>query len=293
MSAHARDSVDDWRSPRLGELLESPRWHVERRKISFVDIPTGRLFELTPDTWEMREFSTGVTPLGSALPWGDGYLLVGADGVWAWKPHDVAASPEKWADIPSAKGILSNDATFHHGFVWVGRMSESEEPEQGSVWKVGPASSEEIISGLTLPNGMVPSPKAGHMLLAESSDQVIYEFPLDATGLKTDELAVYADLKGWTPDGLAWDHRGRLWVARWGEGKVSCHENSPSDIADVLTGTPQSTALAFDEDGFMYVTTAHEGFTAEEVSADPHAGTIFVPAAPVGGQKRVGGADTP
>lgn len=285
MTLTRSDSASQRASPRLGELLESPRWHPERRKVSFVDIPTGRLFELTPGNPEIDEFLTGVVPLGAALPFGDEYLLVGSDGVWVWKPGDAVPPQKKWADIPFSEGTVSNDATFHEGVVWVGRMNEAEEPDQGSIWRVDPNSAERIISGLTLPNGMVASPRPGHMLLAESSAQVIYEFSLNASSLSLPELSVYADLSGWTPDGLAWDHCGRLWVARWGDGRISRLEDHPSGNEGVCVPTPQSTAVAFDDSGFMYVTTGHEGLSAEDVSTDRNAGALFVSTSAVGSKR--------
>src|SRR5665647_2230472 len=93
----------------LGELLESPRWHPTRRCISLVDIPTGRVIEITPGTHVVAEYNPGIAPLGAALPYNSGYLLVGADGIWEWSPNSATTL---WGSIPTQPRIVSNDAVF-------------------------------------------------------------------------------------------------------------------------------------------------------------------------------------
>lgn len=258
----------------LGELLESPRWHAVRQRISLVDIPTGRLFEIAPNSGTVVEYSTGLAPLGAALPMGNGYLLVGSDCVWHWDPARPVGQMTRWGDIPSSPDIMSNDAILHDGAVWVGRMDSSETAGRGSVWRITPSSSTLVVADLTLPNGMVLAPDGKSMLLAESKHRCIYRVPLDAKGLGARQLEVFLDLPDWTPDGLAWDALGRLWVARWSEGRVTC-VSEPSGVEDVVLSTPQVTAVAFDHTGKMYITTAREGFTEVERRSDPDAGSVF------------------
>lgn len=257
----------------LGELLECPRWHAEREKVSFVDIPTGRLFEVDWDCQTINEFSTGVLPLGAALPFESGYLLVGADDIWFWNPSEPDGPMILWASIPHRDGTIPNDAFVHDGCVWVGRLAASEEPGKGSVWRISPGHAQLVVSDLTLPNGMVLAQDSRHMLLAESVSQRIFQIPLDARNLAIEGLETFADLNGWTPDGLAWDNQSHLWVARWGDACISCI--SDPGAGDVALPTPQVTALAFDPEGSLFVTTGREGFSEKERIADPQAGSFF------------------
>jgi len=259
----------------LGELLESPRWHPQRQRISLVDTPTGRLFEVDPNNRTVVEHSTGLAPLGAALPMGNGYLLITSDCVWHWDLDRPGGQMSRWGDIPSSPDTVSNDAILHDGAVWVGRMDSWETAGRGSVWRITPSSSILVVADLTLPNGLVLSPDGKSMLLAESKHQCIYRVPLDTKGLDARQLEVFLDLPDWTPDGLAWDPLGRLWVARWSEGRVSCVSEPSGKVEDVVLPTPQVTAVAFDQTGMMYVTTGREGFTEAQKSSDPDAGSVF------------------
>ena len=155
----------------LGELLESPRWHPTRQCISLVDIPTGRVIEITPGTHVVVEYSPGVAPLGAALPYNSGYLLVGADGIWEWSPNGATTL---WGSIPAQPRIVSNDAVFHAGAVWVGRMDVHEQQGAGSLWRITPDTAQPVVAGLTLPNGLVPAREGTDLLFAESAARRIY-----------------------------------------------------------------------------------------------------------------------
>lgn len=260
----------------LGELLESPRWHPTRRCISLVDIPTGSVIEITPGTHVVVEYNPGIVPLGAALPYNSGYLLVGADGVWEWSPNGATTL---WAPIPAQPGIVSNDAVLHGGAVWVGRMDDHEQPGAGSLWRITPDTARAVVAGLTLPNGLVPAHDGTDLLFAESAARRIYRVATQDRDLDSIALEPFLEVPNWIPDGLARDGSGHLWVARWGEGIVTRIETSSVPAFDVTVPTPQTTAAAFDPLGVMYITTGREDFDQMQRSSDPLAGSIFVVAA--------------
>ena len=273
--AHASHRADVLAAD-LGELLEAPRWHTTRQCISLVDIPTGRLIEISPGSHRVTEHHTGVAPLGAALPIGhSGYLLVGAEGIWKWSPDDPPGRIVRWAAIPPQRGIVSNDAILHDGAVWVGRMDAGAAPGAGSLWRITPEKAVPIATGLTLPNGLVPASDGRALLFAESSAERIYRVALDAEKGNSKNLEPFLETPGWTPDGLARDPLGHLWVARWGEGLVTRVRTRTTPPMDVIVPTPQTTAAAFDTDGNMYITTGREDLTAEQRILDPLAGSVF------------------
>ncbi len=260
----------------LGELLESPRWHPTRRCISLVDIPTGRVFEITPGTHVVVEYSPGIAPLGAALPYKSGYLLVGAAGIWEWSPNGQTTL---WATIPHQPRIVSNDAVLHGGAVWVGRMDDHQQPGAGSLWRISPDTAQAVVAGLTLPNGLVAAHDGRDLLFAESAARRIYRVATHARDLDSVDLEPLLEVPDWIPDGLARDASGHLWVARWGEGIVTRVATSSAPALDVTVPTPQTTAAAFDAQGALYITTGRESLDPMQRSSDPLAGSIFVVAA--------------
>jgi sugar lactone lactonase YvrE len=126
-----------------------------------------------------------------------------------------------------------------------------------------------------MPNGMVSSLDKRGVIFAESAVRKIYSIPDDAHNLDLNSLGLYLDTSNWIPDGLARDHLGLLWVARWGEGLVTRIATVSLPQLDVHVPTLQTTAIAFDPLGTMYITTGREHFDAEQRLADPLAGSIF------------------
>jgi sugar lactone lactonase YvrE len=259
----------------LGDLLESPRWNDSRKCISFIDSPTGMLFEFSIESSTLKPYATGVTPLGSALPCVDGsYLLVGADAIWKWMPK---GSRSLWAELPAQPGIISNDAIYQDGAVWVGRMDLKEDLFSGSLIRVSEEEVRLVVEGLTIPNGLVhwhQNQRPG-FIFAESYNRCLYFIPSQKQSGPIEILEKILELPDWVPDGLALDFHGSLWVARWGEGTVTRMSNSGRMVIDVVVPTPQSTAIAFTPRGEIFITTARENFSSDQVKADSLAGSLF------------------
>jgi sugar lactone lactonase YvrE len=259
----------------LGDLLESPRWNDIRKCISFIDSPTGMLFEFSIDSSTLKQYATGVAPLGSALPYLDGsYLLVGANAIWEWMPGSTRLL---WAELPEQDEIVSNDAIYQDKEVWVGRMDSKERPFYGSLIRVCEEKISSVVEGLTLPNGLVRWQQGGRpgFIFAESYNRCLYFIPSQDKARPVDLLEKILELPDWVPDGLALDFHGSLWVARWGEGKVTRMSNSGMMMIDVVVPTPQSTASAFTPRGEIFITTARENFSSDQLKADSLAGSLF------------------
>ena len=48
-----------------------------------------------------------------------------------------------------------------------------------------------------------------------------------------------------TPDGLALDAHGEVWLALWGEGRVDHFDSSGAVVDSISVASPQSTSLCF------------------------------------------------
>ena len=99
-----------------------------------------------------------------------------------------------------------------------------------------------------------------------------------------DYLAPFVHHDEGTPDGLAVDSAGNVWVALNGAGRVRCHSPQGDVLAEVVLPVRLVTSCTFGGDDLrdLYVTTSREDLEHPE----PQAGALFrvrvsVPGQPV------------
>lgn len=262
------------------ELGEGPVWDAARECLWWVDSEAGRVFRGTlrgehlrvDDVRELGE------KVGSVTPSVDGGLLVAGER----SVHVVAPSGAVTASIPViADGVRSrlNDGTVDPaGRFLVGSIRLDDRVGRESVWAVEPDRSvREVLTGVTVSNGMGFSPDGTTMYHVETRPGAIRAFDYDvASGTATGGRDLLAC--GGTPDGLAVDADGSLWVAFFGEGQVRCISATGRLLAVVEVDAPNVTCPEFVDGalGRMAITTARYRMPPAELEAAPYAGAVFV-----------------
>ena len=80
------------------------------------------------------------------------------------------------------------------------------------------------------------------------------------------------------PDGMTTDAEGRIWIARWGGGCVSCHDPvSGGELGRIALPASQVTNCCFGgpELRTLFITSARQGLGAERLAEEPLAGALF------------------
>ena len=101
----------------------------------------------------------------------------------------------------------------------------------------------------------------------------------DCSYLSTVTGGLVARIDEGSPDGMAIDDEGCLWVAVWGGKRVDrIDPRSGERIATVSVPASHVSSVAFGGAGLdeLYITTARDGLDAHELQAEPHAGDLFV-----------------
>lgn len=140
----------------------------------------------------------------------------------------------------------------------------------GQVFYVGPDGRENrVLENLDYPNGIVLSPDNQKLFIAESYTNRILVAELEEPGVVKSFPDVFIDLPSnpnsfdlqrmpFTanlPDGIAFDDRGRLWVAHYGMGALQVIDSAGQLIDTVETGIPATSNLCFSPDyKSVYVT---------------------------------------
>lgn len=269
------------------ELGEGPVWDSARGCLWWVDSEAGRVFRGTLEGTRLviDETRSLGERVGSVAPAADGGLLVAGER----SVHVVGSDGRVSATvrvIPEGISSRLNDGTVDPaGRFLVGSIRLDDRSQRESVWAIEPDRSvREVLTGVTVSNGMGFSPDGATLYHVETRPGAIRAFDYDVSaGTASRGRDVLAC--GGTPDGLAVDVDGNLWVAFFGEGQVRCISTGGEVLDVVEVDAPNVTCPEFvgaDLDR-MAITTARFRMTDVDRAASPDSGAVFVVDLPVSG----------
>jgi sugar lactone lactonase YvrE len=108
------------------------------------------------------------------------------------------------------------------------------------------------------------------------------------TGLPTGAWSDFASIEdGGSPDGAVIDSEGFMWNARWGAGSVV--RIAPDGTLDRVVKVPGASQVTCPSLGgkdlkTLFITTARENMTDEQLATEPNSGSVFAIEVDVPGQ---------
>lgn len=262
------------------ELGEGPHWDAATGELLRVDITRGRVHRLDPVSGRASSIDVGDL-VGFAIPRASGGLVVGVRrAVVLLDPDGSRRTLATLApDLPDNR--LNDAKCDPMGRLWAGTMAMGETQPDGALYRIeGGGVVEEVVSGLTVSNGLDWSPDATLMYLNDSPTRQVDVFDHDpSTGAVTGRRPfARIDSADGAPDGLTVDADGGVWVALFGGGQVRRY--SPDGRLDVVVPLPVTnvTSLTFGGPDYadLFVTTARHNLDAAQLDAQPLAGAVFV-----------------
>jgi len=128
-------------------------------------------------------------------------------------------------------------------------------------------------------NGLCWSPDSRAMYFADSPRQTIYRYDFEGdSGIMSNRRVFAKTPDGAYPDGANVDAQGRLWSAHWGASQVVCYDLEGRPIAHVNTPASQPSCIAFggEDLDLLFVTSARQDLSEEQLQSEPSAGNLFV-----------------
>ena len=264
------------------QLGEGVRWDDRRAELLRVDIMAGRVYR------DRVQDDGALVPVRTyELPWtvgmiapiaGDEGWLLGAGRGFVYLAPDGAQRTVVEVSPPATR--MNDGACDPQGRFWAGALADDHHVGGGSFYRLDQTGRiEQVLDGLTIPNGVGWSQDGRTMYLVDSGPRVVHAFTFDPErgSISAGRILITVAEDVGSPDGMTVDAAGDLWVAIYGGGQVQRY--SPDGVLRQVLTVParQSTCCAFGGPGLhrLYVTTATENWTDEQRKAEPAAGLVY------------------
>ena len=261
-------------------LGEGALWNPETAKLYWVDIEGRALHVFDPATGHDRCYPVGQR-IGTVVPRRGGRALVALqNGI-----HEIDLNTGLLillANTLSENSLRFNDGKCDPaGRFWVGTFDMLLRPHAGTLYRFDPDGSTHVmLRRITNSNGIAWSSDRRTMYYIDTPTLAVQAFDYDhATGSIANPRVVirFAEAEGW-PDGMTIDAEGKLWVARWGGGRVQRHDPATGALLQVVTvPAPFTSSCAFGGPGLetLFITSARGGLTPQQAAEFPLSGDVF------------------
>lgn len=284
-------------------LGESPFWHPDEAALYWCDIPGRRLNRYHPASGAHRQWSFESEPACCAPLPGGALLLAMRDGLFRFDPGG-AGEPGKRTLLVAppydpAEMRFNDGKADPLGRLWVATMYEPRSEPLAALFRYAAGRIDRMAGEATLGNTLAFGPDARTLFWGDTTSHRIdaFDFDLAAGALSNrrpfvqfapkapgSDLAAY----GGRPDGAAVDVEGHLWVAMY-EGQRLLRLDEKGQVREALplpVRCPTMPCFGGADLRTLFVTTARENRPADELAAQPLAGSVLsrrvaVPGLPV------------
>ncbi len=251
---------------------EGPVWW--EGSLFYVDIEGHKVHRYTPETGEEKSWQVGQR-VGTVVPReGGGLVFAGDDGFFFLdeKTGDIAPIADPEPDKPDNRfndGKCSPDGRF-----FAGTISLVKKEGDAKLYRLDPdLTLHEAFGPVTNSNGIVWSADGKTVFYIDTPRKEVVAFDYSEGVLSNERSVVSTASRESSPDGMAIDTDGNIWVAFCHGACVVCFDpTSGEELRSIELPCLETTACAFGGSDLtdLYVTTGIHKSEVEE-----HAGRLF------------------
>lgn len=264
------------------KLGEGAIWHPEKEALLWVDITGGKVFMYNPNEGMLQDISLE-SMVGTVVPSKGEYFAVTAQetGIFGLRED---GTQQQIAAFPSdaLPNVRFNDGKCDPaGRFWVGTMEKTAKEGAAKLYMFDNDSLFIKETNVTISNGIVWDSNKKLMYYIDTPTQqvVAYNYDPETGDISNKRVVVQVPKEMGSPDGMSIDTEGKLWIAHWGGSGVYRWNPETGDLMEKIdVPAPNVTSCAFGGPNLttLYITTAREGLTDEQLEKYPLSGSLFV-----------------
>jgi sugar lactone lactonase YvrE len=270
-------------------LGECPVWDHQQGELITVDIISQKLLFYHLHNKRSTEI-TMPQPVGCIVPTEEGrYLVALQDGIYEWNRSDNHLKMISNVESELKNNRFNDGKCDPQGRFWIGSMDMDIKKGAGSVYcLIGNNHPAKKITNTTISNGIAWNRESTKMYFIDTISYTIlaYDFDSETGNISNPKVIVSVPESDGAPDGMEIDENGNLWVAHWGDAKVKCWNPVTGKVIDeiaIYALNPSSCIFGGKDLNTLFVTSARDKMSAQELKKYPLSGAVFQVPMPVKG----------
>ena len=270
------------------DLGECPVWSVAEQVLYWVDINAPALNRFDSATGENTVMRMPESIGCFALRSRGGFVVALRGGIWLARPDGTLERKVAEAPYDPAHHRFNDGRCDRQGRFWAGFMNEKRDANSAALVRVDrDYRVTTVLRDMMISNGLAWSPDGRTMYHTDTPTRIVHAYDFDAVSGAPANRRVLTHFAHATdrPDGAAVDSEGCYWTAFYGGGKVARVSPAGAVLAEFPIAAMCPTMCAFGGPDLktLYVTSARQSRTAEELARLPASGGLFAMAVTVPG----------
>lgn len=264
-------------------LGEGAIWHADTGQLFFVDIEKKKLHRYHPKKDILRTIDVEGRIGTVVMKEGNSNKVIAAmqHGIYELDLED-GASTFLANPLAGMKQMRYNDGKCDPaGRFWVGTMHLESRPKAGALYRMEvDGTVEQVRDSVTVSNGIIWSLDQQTMYYIDTPTHCVqaYEYSLSTGHITNPRTVITIPEDTGHPDGMTIDEEGMLWIALWGGKSVGCwNPQTGKQLLKIDVPALHVTSCAFGGDDLstLYITTARQGLSSEQLHQYPNSGGLF------------------
>lgn len=259
-------------------LGECPLWHQQEQALWWTDIQSCKLYRLNHG--QLQHWTTPERLCSFGFSQRDGELVAAfASGFALYRPETGAVQWLAKTDSDFDHIRLNDGRCDRFGRFFAGGMVEAKGSQEAKLYKLDcDGSVHSLAEGIQISNSLCWSPDNNTLYFADSPKQTIWAYDYDGNHGSISNQRVFARTTGdCFPDGATVDSEGFIWNAQWGGSQVVRYAPDGSIAKTIKLPVSQPSCVSFGGANLdqLYVTTARENLSAQQLDLQPLAGSLL------------------